>query len=280
MSRGALLIARNNSQVDYIKQAIFCAERIKQHLDIPVTLLTDNVNYLESHYLDKVNTFDSVIQLPSDAAKSYKRYKDGVYKEYKLEWKNTSRNIAYDLTPYDETLLMDTDYILANDVLKNCFDQDNDLMMYNLATDLAGWRDFSEFVHISPNGIDFYWATIVFFRKTKVNQIFFDLVGHIKENWHHYKTLYKILNPTFRNDFAFSIAAHIMNGYMRNKFVTPLPGKKYVSLDNDVCVKIDNNKFHFLVQKESQADYFPVTTKDQNVHIMNKFSLNRMIDES
>lgn len=280
MSRGALLIARNNSQVDYVKQAIFCAEKIQQHLNIPVTLLTDNVSYMEKNYSDKIQVFDNIIALPNEKAKSYKKYRDGVFQEYKLEWKNTSRNVAYDLTPYNETLLMDTDYILANNVLINCFEQNSDLMMYNMATDLAGWRDFSEFSHISPNGIDFYWATIVFFRKTKVNKIFFDLVGHIKDNWYHYKVVYKIMNPTFRNDFAFSIAAHIMNGYMRNNFVTPLPGKKYVSLDNDICIGIDNNKFNFLVQKEASADYFPVSTKEQNVHIMNKFSLNRIIDES
>ena len=31
------------------------------------------------------------------------------------------------------------------------------------------------------------------------------------------------LQPTFRNDFAFSIAAHIMNGHTKGDFVHPRP---------------------------------------------------------
>ena len=57
MSKGALLIACNNNQVDYIKQAIFCAERIKKYLEIPVTLVTSNGGYLYENYKDKSQFF-------------------------------------------------------------------------------------------------------------------------------------------------------------------------------------------------------------------------------
>ena len=33
MNRGVLLFAHNNKKIDYIKQAIFCAKKIKKHLD-------------------------------------------------------------------------------------------------------------------------------------------------------------------------------------------------------------------------------------------------------
>ena len=44
---------------------------------------------------------------------------------------------------------------------------------------LAQTRNYKEFDKISETGVDFYWATCVFFRKTAVNKIFFDLVKHI-----------------------------------------------------------------------------------------------------
>ena len=275
MSKGALLIACNNTQVDYIKQAIFCAARIKQYLNIPVSLVTDNASYLEANYQHE---FDNVIEISSENS-NYKTYRDGVYKEYKLQWKNLDRHRAYELSPYNETIIMDTDYILCNDCLKYCFEQSNDVMLYKNSTELSGWRDVSEFKHISANGIDFYWATVIYFRKSKQTELFFNLVSHIKEYWYHYKNLYRITATTFRNDFAFSIAIHIMNGHMSGNFVKQLPGKKYYTVDKDICLDIKNDKVKFLLQKKDSIDYFPAIVEGCNVHIMNKFSLNRLIDE-
>ena len=87
----------------------------------------------------------------------------------------------------------------------------------------------------------------MFFRKTKENKTFFNLVKHIQENWNHYKTLYQIRQSTFRNDFAFSIAIHIMNGYKQGNFAKPMPGKMFYTTDRDLLVGLDNTKFTFLV---------------------------------
>ena len=40
-NKGALIFARNNAQIDYIKQARFSAQRIRKHLDIPTSIVTD-----------------------------------------------------------------------------------------------------------------------------------------------------------------------------------------------------------------------------------------------
>ena len=39
MSKGVLLFANNNSQVDYIKQACFLAKQIKKHLKVEVDFI-------------------------------------------------------------------------------------------------------------------------------------------------------------------------------------------------------------------------------------------------
>ena len=42
MSNGVLCFANNNGKVDYLKQAIFLAERVKKYLDVPISLATAN----------------------------------------------------------------------------------------------------------------------------------------------------------------------------------------------------------------------------------------------
>ena len=43
MSSGVLLFAFNNEQVDYVAQAQYLAKRIRKYLDLPTTLVTDDV---------------------------------------------------------------------------------------------------------------------------------------------------------------------------------------------------------------------------------------------
>ncbi len=276
MSKGVVLIARNNSSIDYIKQAAWAAKRVRQYMNLPTSLITDAPAYAEKHFVD---VFDNIIKIPNEQNYTHKSYKDGIYSRTNLEFKNTARCDVFELSPYDETLLMDTDVAISNSDLVNCFDEDNDVMLYKDAIELSNWRDLSEFERISPNTIDFYWATVVFFRKTKVAKTFFDCIRHIQNNWNHYRNLYMITNPVFRNDFAFSIAAHIMNGNKKGNFIKPLPGKLFYVTDRDLLVDETEGTFRFLVEKEDQSSYFPVKVSGVNVHIINKFSLNRYIDE-
>lgn len=279
MTKGAFLIARNNNYIDYVKQAVFLAKQIKKYLDIPVTIATDSVDYLESTF--GTDDFDNVIKLKYVDETNLRHFFDGTNSKKTASFKNNNRASVYDLTPYDETLLLDTDYIIANDLLKSCFDLDHDFMLYKKSNDIAQVRDEREFDKISNTGVDFYWATVVFFRKTETNKIFFDLVKHIEEEWHHYKRVYQITANLFRNDFAFSIAVHIMNGFQSGSFVQELPGKMLYITDKDILLKFaDNSEMRFLVEKKGcLGEYLALTTQKQTIHVMNKFSLNRIIDQ-
>ena len=277
-SKGAILFARNNDKVDYIKQALFSAKRIKKYLNIPVSVITDSPEYLKSVDLD--NEFDNVIKMNYDSTNNGRRYYDGSISSYLANFKNNLRYKAYDFSPYDETLLIDTDFIISNDVFKNCFKSSADFMIYKKSQDISNSTDRYEFVKISDYTIDFYWATVVFFRKTKLNQIFFNLVGHIQDEWEHYRRIYQIKSPLFRNDYAFSIAIHIINGYQKSLFAEPLPGTKLYSIDKDILWKINDTELTFLVEKKDYlGEYTIVKTKNQNVHVMNKFSLERIIHQ-
>lgn len=277
MSRGVILIARNNSGIDYIKQAVFSAKRIKKYLDLPVSIITDSPDYLRRNFDFLV--FDNIITIENTNDYTFKKYGDGSWTRKSLEFKNTARSNVYDLSPYNETLVLDTDYIVSSDLLSNCFNQGEDFLIYKDSFDLAGWRNTTEFQKINDTGIDFYWATVVFFRKTNKNKTFFELLKHIKENWPHYRTTYQISTTVFRNDFAFSIAIHIMNGYQPGDFAKELPGTLFYITDRDLVHKIENETMTFLLEKENHAgSYFPATVKNSDVHVMNKYSLSRIID--
>jgi len=279
MSKGALIFARNNAQIDYIKQAHFLAKRIKIYLGIPTSIVTDSIEYLHSAYPDYQEVWDKVIEVPFQQGISNKRYYDGSNVFKNLEFKNDLRTQAYDLTPYDETLMLDSDYIIANDLFKECFTSDHNFQIYKDAKDLSGFREVAEFKNISETSVDFYWATVVYFKKCKEVETYFNLTKHIQENWQHYNSIFQINKGTFRNDWVFSIAIHIMNGYQHGDFATPLPGTKYFTTDRDILWELDKENFLFLIEKKDHlGEYTPLRIKGSNVHVMNKFSLTRIID--
>ena len=277
MTKGVVLIANNNGAVDYVKQAIYCAKRIEKYLKLPVTLITDSRNYAVE---TSNNVFDKIISTEYKVSNNNKIYYDGAMAHKILMFKNYSRTVAYYNTPYDQTILMDTDYLVSSDILNNCFDMTSDLMMYKDSYDVSNVRDVSEFKYISDKSIDFYWATVVYFEKTIKNDIYFNLIDHIEENWKYYQNMYDINSTLFRNDFAFSIALHIMNGFTSNNQVSiQLPGKHYYTIDKDILWNVKDNNMTFLVHKKHfDGQYTLINTNGLDVHVMNKFSLERIIN--
>jgi len=293
MSKGLLVFARNNTEIDYVKQAYFLAKRAKDILGLPTTVVTDSVEYLKHTYSDWEEVFDNVIAivwkeedlkenttLSKTENHTAKYYFDGTIAKKRLQFKNETRTLAYELSPYDETLLLDTDVVIVNDTFKQCFEQEHDFLIYQKAYDLAGFRDYSEFDFISDTSVKFYWATCVFFRKTETNKIYFDLLQHIQENWRHYNSIFQINRSVYRNDHAFSVAIHIMNGYQDGDFAKEMPGKLFYTTDKDILSNMTDTDFLILLEKDQYlGEYTPVRFKGQNLHVMNKYSLNRCIDE-
>lgn len=277
-SKGVILFAKNNGKIDYVKQAIFLTNRIHKYLNLPVSLITDSLDY--AIRLDTNKIFDNIIEIDYKEVGNSRRCHDGSLSSQIVSFKNDSRYAAYELTPYSETLLMDTDYIISNSNLAECFNIDHDFLIYKNSSDIANVRDEYEFTKISDYSIDFYWATVVFFRKTNLNQIFFNLVAHIQDEWPHYRRVYQVDSPLFRNDYAFSIAVHIMNGFQLGDFAKPLPGKKIYSIDRDLLWNLVDDEMTFLVEKKDYlGEYTILKTKGHNVHVMNKFSLERIIND-
>ena len=293
MNKGILVFARNNAQIDYCKQAYSLALRVRKYLNLPTTIVTDSTAFLLSEYPDAENVFDNIISIvwkdedlkENTTFSKHENHKirtfyDGTLIEKKLQFKNETRTLAYELSPYDETLMLDTDVVICNDVFNNCFSQPHNFLIYQDSYDLADINRSNVFNRISDTSVDFYWATCVYFKKTLENKVFFNLLQHIQENWTHYNNIFQINSPYYRNDYSFSIAIHIMNGYQKGDFAKRMPGVLYFTTDKSILWEMTDNELFLLLEKEKyKGEYVPLRIKDANVHVMNKFSLNRCIDE-
>ena len=272
MSNGVLCFANNNSEINYILQAQELALRVKRYLDLPTSVVTSTPNKVDKTFFDKIIP----VETPTG---NYKRYYDGADTHVNVAFNNAGRIDSFDLTPYKQTLVLDTDVILCNDDLKKSFDTNYPFQIYKDCTDLTTWREHTEFDYINDKGISFYWATAFCFNKTAETKIFFQLLKTLRNNWSHFAKVFDLGSRNFRNDHIFSMAIHIMNGFMEGNWAKNLPGTLYYTLDRDLLHKIDDAKLIFLLQKENiHGEYILSSTKDMNVHVMNKFSLERLLN--
>lgn len=274
MSRGALIFAQNNSEIDYTKLAVFAALRIERYLNIPVSIVTDSKEWLLKSQPLARDLFDRIIPLNVDTIQT-KKFFDGTLTSKTLTWKNLSRVDCYELSPYDETLVIDSDYVVSSKNLSKIWKSKYDFLIYKDSFDLAQWRDIRSFNYINQLSIPFYWATVFYFKKTSYTRAFFNIIQHIRENYAYYRVLYNIDSTVFRNDFAFSIAISIMG----DEFAGSLPGKMNYALDRDLLVNLKDDAMQFLVEKKNYAgEYIATKTTGLDVHVMNKYSLTRIID--
>ena len=115
-SRGVLLFAFD-TKINYVEIARRSARLIHQTLNLPVALVTDTP--IQSSEFDQVIVVDNTL-------KNYKVGQPGA-------WRNGDRYRAYELSPWDETLLIDSDYLMLDDNLLKLFEQDFDyrIMTHN-----------------------------------------------------------------------------------------------------------------------------------------------------
>jgi hypothetical protein len=269
MTKGILLFALNNTDVDYTKLAVLAANRAKKFLKVPVSVVTDHPELLKLN--DRDNDIDSIITIEDNESYA-KRFYDGTNNFVNLQWKNTKRYSSFELSPYDETLVLDVDYFLNSDILSYCWNTPHDFLIYKSGFDLSQTEQIN---YVSEYSIPFYWATVFYFKKTTLVKHFFSIVQHIKENWNYYRLLYSLPDRKFRNDFAFSIAIHMMNGFVNSNFINFLPGKLYYASDRSHLISIEDNSFKMLL--ENKDSYIAAKTSGLDVHFMNKFSILRYI---
>ena len=233
-SRGVLLFAFNTDVVDYVSIATKAARLIEHTLDLPTTIITDQ---------DVANNFENVRT----------GYAHGT------AWRNGDRYLAYELSPYDETILIDSDYIQLDRSLLAILDTTSDYKLVhhnrNPKHSMSG--------NMGETSLDYVWATAVTFKRTSKTKLLFELVGRIQRNYSYYKKLYNIRERNFRNDYAFAIANNILSGYTMNT-ADSVP---WTMLTFDKAIsQIDIKPNTLIVREQEHAHVIP----RQNIHIMDK----------
>jgi hypothetical protein len=243
-SKGVLLFAFN-TEIDYISIAQNSAKLIDKHLKLPITLVTDTPE-LTSY------CFDQIIKVDNTAI-NYKSAFDSSC------WKNLDRYCAYALSPYHETLLLDVDYLVFDDSLLKLFESTyNYKILKRNYTPNTSW-DFT----MGTLSLPYMWATVVLFKKTDVSKQLFNLVGRIQQNYEYYRKLYNIREGNFRNDYAFTIADYILNGYSPNANSTICASM--LTIDKNIT-SMEWNGNAIIIREENCAH---VISK-QNIHIVDK----------
>jgi hypothetical protein len=284
MTRGVVIFGVNNSRVNYVALARLAAAFVKKNMPgTNITLITDDASisqyrYEKTYVSDITSIFDVVRLIPPkpELFENSRRYKDTQYYGFDDTFKNEGRASAYDLSPYDETILIDCDYLACSDKLSLCWGSHHDVMINANARGLLHNRMHEDEVRLNPFGIKMYWATVIYFKKSERAALLFALVDHIRENWDFYRLTYDFPGALFRNDYAFSMAIHILNGFNEGDFTSPLPyATIHTALDTDQFYGITDPKtLHFFANDPKETwRYYAVKLKGIDVHCMNKISL-------
>lgn len=264
MTTGAVLFAYNTEQIDYVKIAEWTAKNIRRHLGIPVALITDR---------ETDRNFDQVIVYES-TEENFRWFGD---LKQQVPWKNDTRPMAYDLSPWDRTLVLDVDYVVASDQLKTILECDRDFLSHRYAYDITGQNDFKDLNHFGGVCMPMWWATVMVFNKTQQAKLIFDSMKMVRDNWTHYKILYQNTSPSYRNDHALSIALGIVDGHVVDHDDIPWSLASLVPEHQLSRVDRDHYRVDF-VDTENKKRWMEI--RNQDFHAMGKTHLEALIENN
>ena len=266
MNTGALVYAFSGD-IDYVKIAAESAKRIKRHLNIPVTLVTDTESNL--------NVFDTQIIVERNPQSSFRAFAD---REARVKWFNRSRCTALEITPYDYTLLVDADYWIGSPTLLPILEKQPDFCAYKKRQYTNESEPKTEKFGIP--GYDMWWATVCGFSKnSKFTNDVFDSWQMIEDNYAHYANVFNFSKQPFRNDYALSIALYIAAGHrLTDEFFCSWP--LFNSHASETVQKNAPNSYNIVYHKtvNKRQKLMRNTINDFDIHVMNKLSLENIIE--
>lgn len=232
-SRGVLIFATNTAETDYVGIAEQNARLIKHYMGLPTTIVSAKDTGSNRRFSTDTGTF--------------------------VEWKNFGRHEAYKASPYDETIILDADYLVFDDSLSKLFSSQFDYLLF----------DKNRYVNIpqqpsvmGPHSLPYVWATAVLFRRTERTRLFFDLVAMIKRNYDYYRLLYNVQEGNYRNDYAFAIAHYILNGFnLAPASFAPFPIHTVTGTITSISAST-----HVVLKTPDRGFVLPM----QNLHIISK----------
>jgi hypothetical protein len=258
MTKGVVFFAHNNEKINYGLLAYWSSKRVRQHLKVGSSLVTDQLTCDAMDEIDSCwkDQFDEVI-IKESVATQTKRYGTP---DNQLTFHNLDRLDVWNLTPYDETIVLDVDLVIQTDLLSKLWESSEDLIVCDTSTDLYGTTD-SEFNWVSDRSVKFYWATVFYFKKTEFTKLFFKQCEWIKHNYNWIRYVYELPSGPMRNDFVWSIALHSLNYSPAS-----IPFNIMHSNFEDRIIDMNLESIKFLTDKG-------LCKIKSDVHVFNKFDL-------
>lgn len=266
MTKGIVIVAHDNSIVKYSELAIVSAHLAKKHLKLPVSLIIDSESLKNLNGCVEKNLFDKIIIIDKEQQHNPRV----MYGKIIDDFLNVSRSKAWKYTPYDHTLLIDSDLLIFSDRFNHYWDLDEDFLICDSMIDPLNKRLGFADKRISDIAPKLKWATAIMFKKNQCSKTLFDLVDHIFENYNFYADTYFFDERQYRNDIAFSIADHILNGFVQSE--TSL-FSVYMTMMDDEILSIDGNKIKFLLKDNTNNSSSIVSFDNTDIHVMNKLDI-------
>lgn len=251
MNNGVVIFGHNSQKVDYVKLANISAKLVNANLKVPVTLITDSESLAST--TSSLENIDNLIVVEKPKTNNTRLLAGEV-----TEFINTNRHLAYKLSPYDRTLLIDSDLLILTDKLNSYWDSTQEFLITESMNVLGQVLSLDD-AKLSPTTIPMRWATAIMFSKTEYVETIFKTVEYVKDNWFYFTDLYNMPPRNFRNDFAFTIANHIVNGFVPTDNFLPSP---IMSLENQPLEKLETT--------QATINNTVVTS---DVHVMDKYSI-------
>tara|TARA_B100000242_G_scaffold280734_1_gene240371 strand:- start:37 stop:924 length:888 start_codon:yes stop_codon:yes gene_type:complete len=284
MNKGIMMFAyngqahdfeKNKMNIDYIQMACANAKNIKKYMqNNNVALVTDQAGKDHLSKLDAETLFTHII-LTKQTSKgkgpntnlnmNIRSMRIG-NKTIRLPWQNQTRPDAYSLSPFDQTILIDSDYFVFDNTLDTLFETDKNILCGKHVKEISYQDSLIDYDRLHHQSIKLFWATVLYFTKSNESQLMFEMMKAVKQNWQFYSKMYKFEDSrTYRNDFAISVALHFMQGKKEtNYYDLPLT----IMCLADKNMMLNKHSFAFRYKDGWAGTGFP----KQNIHIMNKES--------
>jgi len=266
MTVGALIFAFNNEQTDYVSLAAWNAKNIQRHLGIPTAIVTD-VEPGDPRLVD----VDKIIAATPEAG-GMRWFND--YQSTST-WYNASRTDAFELTPWTRTLVLDADYVVASNQLGILLDSDQEFLAHSQAFDVTGTNSFVELNHYGEYRMPMSWATVMIFDRNKHTELIFDSMKMIKNNWQHYKDLYRATSSIYRNDYSLSIALNMVAGQTLQYPAIPW---SLATVTPDHRVSKISEDFYRIDYQDLEHRPRWITIQNHDFHVLGKQDLEKIIE--
>ncbi len=251
MKTGALIFAINNEQTDYIAMARWQASNIERHLGIPTQIVTD-----------------SDVEIVGNNGRYFDDYQENV------TWHNESRATAYEVSQWDQTLVLDADYVVASDQLKVLLESNQDFLAPQTAYDVTGLNTFASLNAFGNYRMPMSWATVMMFRRSELSKSIFDSMLMVRDNWTHYRNLYQNRVHTFRNDHALSIALNIVYGQTMS--YPSVPWSLPSLTPEHTLTELAQDHYRIDYQDPRKKKHW-ITLKNHDFHAMGKKQLGEIV---